>query len=147
MCHEFARIRYQIGAAFQKGMGMAIQSFDQRLDRLEWTPTAQPTQEIVDRVLGGAKQRRVAPRNVGATLLGAICGILIGFALLGMQMPGSLWGPDTGLSGLIIGTAAFAALIFAVVLACVAAYFGRARPALMQFASMQLLMIVVLLLA
>lgn len=126
---------------------MATYSFEKRLDRLHWTPSTTPSQEIVETVLGSTGTGRIAPRNVGATMMGAIFGICIGFALLGMQMPGSPWGPETGLYGVVGGSLALLGLFGAVVLAGAAVYFGRARPKLMQFASMQLLMIVVLLLA
>ncbi|MEP2715414.1 hypothetical protein [Pseudophaeobacter sp.] len=124
---------------------MTSRSFDDRLERIQWTPGAVPTHEVIDSVLGGRGMAQA--RSVGATLLGAILGILIGFGLKGMILPGSPWGPDTGLAGLIGGGLASLGLLVSIGMAVFAALRSRKHPWLMQFASMNLLMIVVLLLS
>lgn len=124
---------------------MTAYSFDDRLDRLRWTPSAVPSREIVDSVLGARHKRR--GRSVAATLAGAIVGILIGFGLIGMSFPQSPWGPGTGVTGLIFGMLSIAGLVVSVGLALFAAWRSSSHPRLMQFASMNLLMIVVLLLS
>jgi hypothetical protein len=127
------------------GTQVTSRSFDDRLERIQWTPGAVPTQEVIDSVLGGRGLEKA--RSVGATLLGAILGILIGFGLKGMALVGAPWGPDTGLVGLIGGSLSVFGLVVSVAMALLAALRSRQHPWLMQFASMNLLMIVVLLLS
>ncbi|MFT6460162.1 MAG: hypothetical protein ACJARR_000550 [Pseudophaeobacter arcticus] len=128
------------------GIQVTSRSFDDRLERIQWVPGAVPSQDVIDSVLGG--QRGLAKaRSVGATLLGAILGICIGFGLKGMTLVGSPWGPDTGLVGVIGGGLSLSGLAVSVTLAIYAALRSRRHPWLMQFASMNLLMIVVLLLS
>ncbi|KPD12071.1 hypothetical protein [Phaeobacter sp. 11ANDIMAR09] len=125
---------------------MTSRSFDDRLERIQWTPGAVPSQDVIDSVLGG--QRGLAKaRSVGATLLGAISGICIGFGVKGMTLVGSPWGPDTGLAGMIGGGLSLTALAVSMALAIYVALRSHRHPWLMQFASMNLLMIVVLLLS
>lgn len=125
---------------------MTSRSFDDRLERIQWTPGAVPSQDVIDSVLGG--QRGLAKaRSVGATLLGAISGICIGFGVKGMTLLGSPWGPDTGLAGMVGGGLSLTALAVSMALAIYVALRSRRHPWLMQFASMNLLMIVVLLLS
>ncbi|MGR3623167.1 hypothetical protein [Pseudophaeobacter sp.] len=124
---------------------MTSRSFDDRLERIHWTPGVVPTHEVVDSVLGGRGLAQA--RSVGATLFGAILGILIGFGLKGMTLVGSPWGPDTGLIGMIGGGLSVSGLAVSVAMAGFAALRSRQHPWLMQFASMNLLMIVVLLLS
>ncbi len=125
---------------------MTSRSFDDRLERIQWVPGAVPSQEVIDSVLGG--QRGLAKaRSVGATLLGAISGICIGFGVKGMTLVDSPWGPDTGMAGMIGGGVSLFGLAFSVALAIYAALRSRRHPWLMQFAPMNLLMIVVLLLS
>ncbi|MDE4131611.1 hypothetical protein PXK00_00695 [Phaeobacter sp. QD34_3] len=124
---------------------MRAHSFEDRLDRIEWKPSAVPTREIVDSVLGA--ENRLRPRSVLSTLAGAILGILIGFGLLGMASQQSPWGPESGTPGLILGTLSLGGLVVSVGLALYAACRSQSHPRLMQFASMNLLMIVVLLLS
>jgi len=119
--------------------------FDDRLDRLQWTPSAVPSREIVDSVLGARHNQRT--RSVAATLAGAILGILIGFGLVGMSFQQSPWGPGSGTTGLIFGSLSLLGLLLSVCLAGFAAFHSSKRPRLMQFSSMNLLMIVVLLLS
>lgn len=125
---------------------MTSRSFDDRLARIQWVPSAVPTQDVIDSVLGGQHGLAKA-RSVGATLLGAISGIFVGFGLKGMTLVGSPWGPDTGLAGLIGGSVSLIGLTLSVALAVYAALRSRRHPWLMQYASMGLLMIVVLLLS
>ena len=124
---------------------MTAYSFDDRLDRMHWTPSAGPSREIVDSVLGA--RQRASARSVGVTLAGAIVGILIGFGLIGMSFDQSPWGPGSGAVGLVFGTLSLAGLALSVTLALFAAWKSKRFPRLMQFASMNLLMIVVLLLS
>lgn len=124
---------------------MNSRSFDDRLDRIQWAPGVVPTQEVVDSVLGGSALGKA--RSVGATLSGAIFGILVGFGLKGMTLPDSPWGPETGVPGLVGGTLSLGGLAVSVLLALFVVMRGKQHPWLMQFASMNLLMIVVLLLA
>ncbi|MEP1329906.1 hypothetical protein [Pseudophaeobacter sp.] len=124
---------------------MTSRSFDDRLDRIQWTPGVVPSQEVIDSVLGGRALSKA--RSVGATLLGAILGILIGFGLVGMTLEGSPWGPGTGVIGAIGGLLSLIGLVVSVVLAVFVALRSKRHPWLMQFASMNLLMIVVLLLS
>lgn len=125
---------------------MTSRSFDDRLERIQWAPGAVPSPEVIDSVLGG--QRGLAKaRSVGATLFGAFSGICIGFGVKGMTLVGSPWGPETGLMGLVGGSLSLSGLALSVVLAIFVAWRSRQHPWLMQFASMNLLMIVVLLLS
>lgn len=124
---------------------MASRSFDDRLERIQWAPGVVPTHEVIDSVLGG--QTLSKARSVGATLFGAIMGILIGFGLVGMTLEGAPWGPGTGLVGLIGGSLSLAGLVISVALALFVVLRSKQHPWLMQFASMNLLMIVVLLLS
>lgn len=124
---------------------MTAYSFDDRLDRLQWTPSAVPSREIVDSVLGARHKYRT--RSIAATLAGAILGILIGFGLIGMSFPQSPWGPGSGTIGLIFGTLSLLGLGLSVCLSVYAACHSAKHPRLMQFSSMNLLMIVVLLLS
>ncbi|WP_037253700.1 hypothetical protein [Roseobacter sp. SK209-2-6] len=124
---------------------MTSRSFDDRLDRLQWTPGVVPSNEVIDSILGGTAN--AGGRSLAATLGGAIAGILTGFGVKGMTLVGSPWGPDTGMTGLIGGGASLAALAVSILLAFYVVFRGKQKPRLMQFASMNLLMIVVLLLA
>ncbi|WP_264213423.1 hypothetical protein [Leisingera thetidis] len=124
---------------------MFINSFDERIDRLHWQPSEVPTRQMIDSVLGSRLQRQ--PRSAALSLAGAVTGILIGFGLKGMVLPGSPWGPETGLAGAIGGSLALAGLAASVPAALMAAAKGNQAPRLMQFASMNLLMIVVVLLS
>ena len=78
---------------------------------------------------------------------GQFWGILIGFGLKGMALAGAPWGPESGLIGLIGGSLSVFGLGVSVAMALFAALRSRQHPWLMQFASMNLLMIVVLLLS
>lgn len=124
---------------------MITKSFDERLDRMRWQPTAVPTREIVDGILG--ERPAVDLRGVGLTLLGAVLGILIGVGLKGMVMPGTLWGPNTGLLGVLIGTMCLAGLALSVPMAALGAVWHLRRPWLLPLSAMNLLMIVVILLS
>ena len=124
---------------------MHINSFDERIDRIQWQPSAVPTREMIDSVLGSRLPRR--PRSPALSLAGAVTGILIGVGLKGMYLPGSPWGPETGTAGAVAGTLALTGLALSVTAALYAASRGKQAPRLMQFASMNLLMIVVLLLS
>jgi hypothetical protein len=132
-------------ASVSGGIAVTAYSFDERLDRLQWTPSAVPSREIVDSVLGARHKKRT--RSLATTLAGAILGILIGFGLLGMSFQHSPWGPGSGTIGLILGSLSLLGLFASVCLAVFAAVHSAKRPRLMQFSSMNLLMIVVLLLS
>ncbi len=123
---------------------MTSRSFDDRLERLQYTPGVVPTHEVIDSVLGGRGLSQA--RSVGATLLGAILGILIGFGLKGMMLEGSPWGPGTGFAGMVGGGLSKLGLTVSMGMAVFVALRSKNHPWLMQFASMNLLMIVVLLL-
>jgi len=122
-----------------------VKSFDERLDRMQWQPTAVPTREIVDGLLG--EQPSVDLRGISVTLLGAILGILIGVGLKGMVMPGTLWGPGSGLMGVIVGTMSMAGLVLSIPLAVFGAVLHQRKPWLLPLSAMNLLMIVVILLS
>ncbi|KIC14294.1 hypothetical protein [Leisingera sp. ANG-Vp] len=124
---------------------MYIKSFDERIDGIDWQPSAVPTRQMIDSVLGSRLPRR--PRSAALSLAGAISGIVVGVGLKGMVLPGSPWGPETGLTGAVGGSLALAGLALSVAAALYAAARGKQAPRLMQFASMNLLMIVVLLLS
>lgn len=124
---------------------MTSRSFDDRLERLQYAPGAVPSHQVIDGVLGGRGLAQA--RSVGATLFGAILGILIGFGLKGMMLEGSPWGPGTGLAGMIGGGLSLLGLAVSMALAIYVALRSKKHPWLMQFASMNLLMIVVLLLS
>ena len=132
--------------AISGGIQVTSRSFDDRLERIQWVPGAVPSQEVIDSVLGGRRGLAKA-RSVGATLMGAISGICIGFGIKGMTLVGSPWGPDTGMVGIVGGGLSLFGLSVSVILAIYAALRSRRHPWLMQFASMNLLMIVVLLLS
>ncbi|AHD01017.1 hypothetical protein METH_10275 [Leisingera methylohalidivorans DSM 14336] len=124
---------------------MYINSFDERINRIDWQPSAVPTRQMIDSVLASRRPRQ--PRSAVLSLAGAIAGILIGTGLKGMALAGSPWGPETGLAGAIGGSLALTGLAASVSAALIAAAKGKEAPRLMQFASMNLLMIVVLLLS
>lgn len=124
---------------------MTSRSFDDRLERIQWAPGVVPTHEVIDSVLGGRALSKA--RSVGATLFGAILGIFIGFGLKGMTLVGSPWGPETGWAGLIGGSISLIGLFVSVAMALFVVLRSKQHPWLMQFASMNLLMIVVLLLS
>ncbi|WIY24601.1 hypothetical protein [Parasedimentitalea psychrophila] len=124
---------------------MIAKSFNQRLDRMQWHPTAVPTREIVDGILG--QRPAVDLRGVGLTLLGAILGILIGVGLKGMVMPGTLWGPSSGLLGVLVGTMCIAGFVLSLPMAALGAVWHQRRPWLLPVSAMNLLMIVVILLS
>lgn len=124
---------------------MYINSFDARIDRIDWRPSAVPTRQMIDSVLGSRLPRQ--PRSAVLSLAGAVMGIVIGVGLKGMVLPGSPWGPGTGLAGAIGGSLAMAGLAASVPAALYAAARSKQAPRLMQFTSMNLLMIVVLLLS
>lgn len=124
---------------------MYINSFDDRLDRIGWQPGAVPTREMIDSVLSSRGTLR--PRSAVLSLAGAVAGLLIGVGLKGMVLPGSPWGPGTGLPGAIGGSLALAGLAASVAAASYAAVKARQAPRLMQFASINLLMIMMVLLS
>ena len=124
---------------------MIINSFDERLNRIQRKPTAVPTREIVDGILG--ERPAVDLRGVGLTLLGAILGILIGVGLKGMVTPGTSWGPNSGLLGAVVGTICIAGFLFSVPMAALGAVLHQRRPWLLSLSAMNLLMIVVILLS
>lgn len=124
---------------------MHIKSFDERIDGIQWQPSAVPTRHMIDSVLSSRLPRR--PRSAALSLAGAVTGIVIGVGLKGMVLPGSPWGPGTGMAGAVGGTLALAGLALSVTIALYAAARNSQAPRLMQFASMNLLMTVVLLLS
>ncbi|APG46831.1 hypothetical protein [Phaeobacter porticola] len=126
-------------------MPVTIKRFDERLAQMQWQPQAGPSPQIVDSVM--AERPSLAIRGVEYTLAGAILGILIGVGLKGIYTPSSPWGPGTGTMGLAIGSAALAGAGLSLVAAVVAALRYRQMPRLMQFSSMNLLIIVMLLLS
>ena len=107
--------------------------------------SAVPTRQMIDSVLGSRLPLR--PRSTALSLAGAVSGIVIGIGLKGMHLPGSPWGPGTGIVGVLGGSLALAALALSLAAALCAAARSTQAPRLMQFASMNLLMIVVLLLS
>jgi len=124
---------------------LIAKSFDERLDRIQWQPNAVPTREVVDGILGAGPT--VDLRGAGLSLLGAILGILIGVGLKGMLMPGTLWGPESGLIGAIVGTLSLAGFGLSLLLAALGAWWHQRRPWLLSMSAMNLLMIVVILLS
>lgn len=124
---------------------MYINSFDERLERIDWQPSAVPTRQMIDSVL--ASRLPLQPRSAVLSLAGAVTGILIGVGVKGMGIAGSAWGPETGLAGTIGGGLAQVGLAASVAAALLAAAKGSKAPRLMQFASINLLMISVLLLS
>ena len=124
---------------------MIINRFNDRLDRLQWEPSAVPSREIVDGILG--ERLIIDLRGVGLTLLGAIFGILIGVGLKGMAMPGTSWGPNSGLLGAVVGTMCMAWFVLSVPMAALGAVWHQRRPWLLSVSAMNLLMIVVVLLS
>ncbi|KIC11234.1 hypothetical protein RA19_07755 [Leisingera sp. ANG-M1] len=124
---------------------MHIRSFDERIDGINWQPSVVPTRQMIDSVLGSRLPRK--PRSAVLSLAGAVSGIAVGVGLKGMTLAGSPWGPGTGLTGALAGTLALTGLALSVAAAGYAAARGQEAPRLMQFASMNLLMIVVLLLS
>ncbi|WP_424977368.1 hypothetical protein [Leisingera sp. S232] len=124
---------------------MYINSFDERLERIDWEPSAVPTRQMIDSVL--ASRLQLQPRGAMLSLAGAVTGILIGVGLKGMMVPGSPWGPGTGLVGVAGSVLAQAGFAVSVVSALMATVKGCKAPRLMQFASINLLMIAVLLLS
>lgn len=122
---------------------MYINGFDDRIGRVDWQPSAVPTRKVVDSVLGSRQPRQ--PRSAVLSLAGAVAGLVIGVGLKGMVLPGSPWGPGTGLAGAIGGSLALAGLAVSVPGALFAAVKGQQAPRLMQFASMNLLMIMMVL--
>ncbi|MVO14375.1 hypothetical protein [Parasedimentitalea huanghaiensis] len=124
---------------------MITNNFDRRLNRIQWQPSAVPTPEIVDGILNVRPMPDL--RGAALTLFGAILGILIGVGLKGMVIPDTTWGPNSGLIGAIVGTLSLAGLGLSVPLAALGAYWHKRRPRLLQFSSMNLLMIVVILLS
>ncbi|MCD9146799.1 hypothetical protein [Pseudophaeobacter flagellatus] len=124
---------------------MTSRSFEDRLERIQWVPGVVPTHDMIDSVLGGRGLAKA--RSVGATLFGAILGIMIGFGVKGITLAESPWGPDTGFPGLVGGGLSLAAMGVSIVLGLYVVLRSRRYPWLMQFSSMNLLMIVVLLLS
>lgn len=124
---------------------MIAKSFNERLDRMQWQPTAVPTREVVDGILG--ERPTVDLRGVGLPLLGAILGILIGVGLKGMVMPETLWGPNSGQIGVLIGTMCIAGFGVSVPMAALGAVWHQRKPWLLPVSAMNLLMIVVILLS
>ncbi|MFS4583215.1 hypothetical protein [Phaeobacter sp. C3_T13_0] len=123
---------------------MSFKRFDERLTQMQWQPQSGPSPQIVDSVM--ADRSPLAVRGVEFTLAGAILGILIGVGLKGIYTPSAPWGPNTGLMGLLIGGASMAGAVGSLVLAVYAVLRRHDMPRLMQFASMNLLIIVMLLL-
>lgn len=124
---------------------MIAKSFDERLDRMQWQPSAVPTREVVDGILGAGPA--VDLRGAVLSLFGAILGILIGVGLKGMGMPGTPWGPESGLVGALVGTLSLAGLGLSLLLATLGALWHRRKPWLLTLSSMNMLMIVVILLS
>lgn len=124
---------------------MTTKSFDERLDRMQWQPSAVPTREIVDGILN--ERPAVDLLGAGLYLFGAILGILIGVGLKGMVIPGTLWGPNSGLAGALVGTLCLAGLSLSLPLAALGALWHQRKPWLLPLAAMNLLMIVVILLS
>lgn len=124
---------------------MTAKTFDERLDRMRWQPNSVPTREIVDSVLG--QRPAVNMRSAVVSLAGAILGILIGVALKGMVVPGTPWGPETGVTGALVGGLAIFGLCASLPLAAFGVKYRRSHPWMMQFSAMNLLIIVVLLLS
>lgn len=122
---------------------MYINSFEDRIDRIDWQPSAVPTRKLIDSMVGSRKPRQ--PRSAVLSLAGAVTGLVIGIGLKGMVLPGSPWGPGTGLAGAAGGSLALAGLAISVAAALFAAAKGKRAPRLMQFASMNLLMIMMVL--
>ncbi|MFW8634544.1 hypothetical protein [Cribrihabitans pelagius] len=128
---------------------MQSRNFDQRLARIGWQPGPVPSREIIDRLTGSARPGPGAgpARSAAVSLAGAIAGLLTGVGLKGMVLPDSPWGPGTGLAGAAGGSLALAGLTVSLMMALYAGVRSRRHPKLMQFASMNLLMVVVLLLS
>lgn len=124
---------------------MIAKSFDERLHRMQWQPSAVPTREIVDGILDARPS--VDLRGALVSLLGAILGILIGVGLKGMVMPGTLWGPNSGLTGVLIGSLSMAGLVLSLPLAALGALWHDRKPWILPLSAMNLLMIVVILLS
>lgn len=124
---------------------MFINSFEDRVERISWQPNAAPTRQMIDNMLEARRGRQ--PRSVVLSLAAALVGMLIGIGLKGMGLEGTAWGPGTGMAGVIGGSLSMAGLAMSVTAALAATWYGRRTPRLMQFASMNLLMIVVLLLS
>ncbi|UWQ81994.1 hypothetical protein [Leisingera caerulea] len=122
---------------------MYINSFEDRIDRIDWQPSAVPTRKMIDSMLGSRQPRQ--PRSAVLSLAGALTGLVIGVGLKGMVLPGSPWGPGTGLAGAAGGSLALAGLAVSALAALFAAAKGKRAPRLMQFASMNLLMIMMVL--
>ena len=124
---------------------MYTKGFDERIDQISWKPGPVPTRQMVDSVLGSRMPYQ--PRSALLTFLGAVMGILIGVGLKGMVFSGVPWAAGAGWTGQAAGGLILSGLAVSVLLALCAAVRGNRSPNLMQFSSINLLMIAVLLLS
>ena len=125
---------------------MGGKTFQGQVDRMSWVPGAEPRPELVEAILshhGQAAQRR----EIGPTLMAVAMGALIGLLLKGMALPGVAWGPETGVIGAVVGSVALLGFGASVAAAGLAFVIGRRHPLLLQWASVNLLTLVVVLLA
>ncbi|TNJ41652.1 hypothetical protein [Phaeobacter sp. B1627] len=124
---------------------MSGKTFQGQVDRMSWVPGAQPRPELVDAILShhgkATPQREIAP-----TLMGVVMGALIGVLLKGMALPGVPWGPETGLIGLLVGSVALLGFGASVAAAGLAIVIGRRHPHLLQWASVNLLTVLIVVL-
>ena len=124
---------------------MTTKSFDKRLDRIQWQPSAVPTSELVDSILGDKPAGGL--RGAEVSLFGAIFGILVGVGTKGFLVQEGLWSPEMGQIGVLFGILVLLVVLASPVLAVIGAITYKRRPKLMRFASMNLLMIVAVLLS
>lgn len=120
---------------------MSGKTFEGQLTRIGWEPGARPRPELVDDILD--YHGRGGRRDIGPTLLGVAFGALLGLLLKGMALDGSPWGAGTGLFGDVIGAIALCGFLGAVLVAFLAALRAKTQPELLQFASINLLTLLI----
>jgi len=116
-------------------------SFEGQVSRMGWEPGARPRPELVDRILD--HHGHDAGRDIGPSLLGVALGALLGLLLKGMGLDGSPWGAGTGFFGDLIGALALGGFAAAVLAAVLGAMRAKSNPELLQFASINLLTVLI----
>ncbi|KUP92489.1 hypothetical protein [Tritonibacter horizontis] len=121
---------------------MSGKTFEGQVARMGWVPGAEPRPELVEAILRH-HGKPVALRDITPTVLGVCVGALIGLLIKGLALATLPWGADGGWLGMLAGLMALLGGLMSVAGAVFAAMVSRRHPVLMQFASVNLLTLLI----